>query len=177
MSGYASGGPSLMGIFSQLSRTRQQHVIENATSGTHSVTLNMQDMLHIRSSSGIRVDAVGKGARIILEDCTDVTLVFEKVISSVEAIRAVRCTVTGSAPLMTLDGCRDVDIAVSEEGDAPKLLSSASEGVRVHRAGQEYTVPTSTDMQQIRTLLENGAFVSSSIERSGPGGYFEWETK
>ncbi|KAF0687603.1 Aste57867_20662 [Aphanomyces stellatus] len=110
-------------------------------------TLELDDVvagLFLRKCRRITVVCRGKAAQITVQDCADVRLTFDSVLTSVEAIRShgVVLAYSGRCGTITLDGCSQVELNVPVAKDAvpPLIVCTHVVDLRLRAVGDNCVV-------------------------------------
>ncbi|KAF0727214.1 hypothetical protein Ae201684P_019205 [Aphanomyces euteiches] len=128
--------------------------------------------LHLRNCVGCWIDCTTKPAQITLQDCRDVNLVFESVLSSVEAIRCTGLSVTyrQQCGTIVLDGASHVRVNIPVAANAPWIVCTNVSGLHVRAMDAESNVaPLDVDKIEDSTQLSvhvvENQFVVESVAR------------
>lgn len=114
---------------------------------------------------------IGKANAISLDNCTQVSLVIDSLVSAVDVIKSPKfeLQVLGTLPTVMLDQVDGAAIYLSRESLATEVFTSKCTGVNVNLPGRtdeddyvERALP-----EQLRSVVRDGLLVSEIVEHAG----------
>ena len=120
------------------------------------------------TKSTIRI--IGKANAISLDNCTQVSLVIDSLVSAVDVIKSPRfeLQVLGTLPTIMLDQVDGAAIYLSRESLGTEVFTSKCSGINVNLPGlngddyEERALP-----EQVRSLVRDGVMVSEIVQHAG----------
>lgn len=113
---------------------------------------------------------IGKANAISLDNCTQVSLVIDSLVSAVDVIKSPRfeLQVLGTLPTILLDQVDEAAIYLSRESVGTEVFTSKCSGINVNLPGldgedyEERALP-----EQMRSVVRNGIMVSEIVQHAG----------
>lgn len=113
---------------------------------------------------------IGKANAISLDNCTQVSLVIDSLVSAVDVIKSPRfeLQVLGILPTIMLDQVDGAAIYLSRESLGTEVFTSKCSGINVNLPGldgedyEERALP-----EQVRSVCRNGVMVSEIVQHAG----------
>ncbi|KAL8724867.1 MAG: hypothetical protein Q9166_007696 [cf. Caloplaca sp. 2 TL-2023] len=138
-------------------------ILEIKASITHSILISR--------CTKTTIHVVGKANAISLDNCTQVSLVIDSLVSAVDVIKSPRfeMQVLGTLPTIMLDQVDGAALYLGRESLGTEVFTSKCTGVNINLPGQteeddyvERALP-----EQIKSVIRDGVVVSEIVEHAG----------
>lgn len=147
-------------------------IIENYDSHAEILQISaaIAQSILISRCTKITIRIIGKANAISLDNCTQVSLVIDSLVSAVDVIKSPRfeLQVLGILPTIMLDQVDGAAIYLSRESLGTEVFTSKCSGINVNLPGldgedyEERALP-----EQVRSVVRDGVIVSEIVQHSG----------
>ncbi|KAL9039763.1 MAG: hypothetical protein Q9180_002336 [Flavoplaca navasiana] len=143
----------------------------NPPEGMLEIKASISHSILISRCTKTTIRVVGKANAISLDNCTQVSLVIDSLVSSVDVIKSPKfeMQVLGTLPTIMLDQVDGAALYLSRESLGTEVFTSKCTGVNINLPGQsddddyvERALP-----EQIKSVVRDGVVVSEIVEHAG----------
>ncbi|KAI4216117.1 MAG: hypothetical protein LQ351_001616 [Letrouitia transgressa] len=143
----------------------------NPPEGMLEINASITQSILISRCSKTTIRVKGKGNAITLDNCKQVALVIDSLVSSVDVIKTprVEMQVLGNLPTIMLDQVDGATIILGKESLGTELFTSKCTGINVNVPGErdeddfvEMALP-----EQVKSVIKNGQLVNEIVEYAG----------
>lgn len=144
---------------------------DNPGEGMIEIQASISHSVLISRCTKTAVRVIGKANAISLDNCTQVSLVIDSLVSSVDVIKSPKfeLQVLGTLPTILLDQVDGAAVYLGRQSLGTEVFTSKCTGVNINLPGrtdeddyEEKALP-----EQIRSVVKNGLLVSEIVEHAG----------